>query len=149
MRIVFTCLLIYVISLNANAQGIPPLSSQEDHNDKNIYTVVEEMPAFPGGDRGLVAYLAENIKYPPVAIEAGVTGTVFITFVIGKDGKVENVKVLRGIGGGCDDEAVRVVSNMPAWLPGKQRGQPVMVQFNLPIKFSLEDGKGLPSKLWH
>ncbi|MEY3342887.1 MAG: hypothetical protein RL090_571, partial [Bacteroidota bacterium] len=85
----------------------------------------------------------------PVAIEAGVTGTVFITFVIGKDGKVENVKVLRGIGGGCDDEAVRVVSNMPAWLPGKQRGQPVMVQFNLPIKFSLEDGKGLPSKLWH
>jgi TonB family protein len=141
MRIVFTCLLIFVIRLNDNAQGIPPLSTQKDDNDTETYTIVEEMPAYPGGQSALVAYLSENIKYPIEARAAGVTGTVFITFHIGKDGKVANVKVLRGIGGGCDEEAVRVVSSMPAWRPGYQKGKAVIVQYNLPIKFSLNNRK--------
>jgi len=103
-----------------------------------IFTIVEEMPSFPGGDGALVKFLSDNIKYPALARENGITGTVFLTFQVGKDGKVSEVKILRGIGGGCDEEAVRVVKNMPAWRAGKQRGQAVIVQYNLPVKFSLK-----------
>jgi protein TonB len=99
---------------------------------------VEDMPSFPGGEEALFKYLAQNIKYPQIAKEAGITGRVFVNFVIDKEGNVTDVKVLRGIGGGCDEEAVRVVKNMPKWSPGKQRGKPVKVSYNLPIKFSLK-----------
>ena len=104
-----------------------------------IFTIVEEMPSFPnGGEAALVKYLSENIRYPARARENGISGNVFVTFVIGKDGKVADAKILRGIGGGCDEEALRVVNAMPPWRPGKQRGEPVLVQFNLPIKFTLK-----------
>src|SRR5688572_13628416 len=93
-----------------------------------IFTIVEEMPSFPGGEAALVKYLSENIRYPARARENGITGRVFVTFIIGKDGKVTESKILRGIGGGCDEEALRVVNSMPQWRPGKQRGEPVMVQ---------------------
>ena len=73
-----------------------------------------------------------------MARESGINGRVFVTFVVETDGRVTDIKVLRGIGGGCDEEAVRVVKNMPKWDPGKQRGKPVRVQFNLPIKFTLQ-----------
>jgi len=72
-----------------------------------------------------------------MARESGIEGTVYVTFVIERDGSVTDVKILRSIGGGCDDEAIRVVRNMPKWEPGKQRGKPVRVQFNMPIKFTL------------
>jgi protein TonB len=72
-----------------------------------------------------------------MANSAGISGVVYVTFVVDKDGKIKDVKVLRGIGGGCDEEAVRVVKNMPAWKPGKQRGKSVTVQYNLPIRFTL------------
>ena len=103
-----------------------------------IFTIVEEMPMFPGGEAALVKYLSDNIRYPARARENGISGNVFVTFVIGKDGKVADAKVLRGIGGGCDEEALRVVNAMPPWRAGKQRGQPVLVQFNLPIRFTLK-----------
>jgi len=103
-----------------------------------IFTIVEEMPSFPGGEAALVKYLSENIRYPARARENGITGRVFVTFVIGKDGKVTESKILRGIGGGCDEEALRVVNSMPQWRPGKQRGEPVMVQYNLPLNFTLK-----------
>jgi len=96
------------------------------------------MPEFPGGEGALHQYLAENIKYPQMAKESGIQGRVFVTFVVERNGKVTDVKVLRGIGGGCDEEAIRVVQNMPSWTPGKQRGKPVRVQFNLPVKFTLQ-----------
>ena len=83
-------------------------------------------------------WLAENIKYPQVAKETGISGTVIVTFVVEKDGSVTNAKILKGIGGGCDEEALRVVSAMPKWKAGKQNGVPVRVQFNLPIRFTLE-----------
>jgi len=102
-----------------------------------VFTVVEQMPVYPGGDEARMQYVASNIKYPEEARKQGVQGTVYITFVIEKDGSVSDVSVLRGIGGGCDEEAVRVISSMPAWTPGKQRGKPVRVQFNMPIKFNL------------
>ena len=115
--------------------------SPQDEGQNEIFTVVEDMPKFPGGEEARASYLASNIKYPEAARKAGVQGTCYISFVIDKDGSVSNVKVLRGIGGGCDEEAVRVIQTMPKWEPGTQRGEPVRVQFNMPVKFSLGDGK--------
>lgn len=111
--------------------------AEEETAEAEIFTVVEESPQFPGGDEGRLRFLTENIKYPAEAREASIQGTVYITFVVEKDGTIKDVRVLRGIGGGCDEEAVRVISSMPRWLPGKQRGKPVRVQFNMPIKFSM------------
>jgi protein TonB len=102
-----------------------------------IFTVVEEMPSFPGGDESRIKFLTENIKYPQMAKESGIQGTVYVTFVINEKGKVADVRVLRGIGGGCDEEAIRVVNMMPPWNAGKQSGKAVRVQFNMPIKFTL------------
>lgn len=102
-----------------------------------IFVVVEEPPVFPGGDDARVKFIAENIKYPEEARKTGIQGTVFITFIVEADGRVTNVKILKGIGGGCDEEALRVVQSMPDWSPGKQSGKNVRVQFNMPIKFAL------------
>ena len=110
---------------------------EEVVEEEQIFTIVEEMPTFPGGEAELFKYLGKNIKYPQMATDAGISGVVYVTFVVGKDGKITDVKVLRGIGGGCDEEAVRVVKSMPPWKPGKQRGKPVTVQYNLPIRFTL------------
>ena len=101
------------------------------------FDVVEIQPEFPGGLEGWNKYLAENIKYPEVAKKMGVQGTVIVVFVITKDGSIKDVTVLRGIGGGCDEEAIRVVKNGPKWEPGKQRGEPVNTRMRLPMKFKL------------
>ncbi|MFA5196321.1 MAG: energy transducer TonB, partial [Bacteroidales bacterium] len=118
---------------------------EEDNSDKvieevietPIFTVVEEMPSFPGGDEARIKFLKENINYPQMAKESGIQGTVYVTFVVDEKGKVTDVRVLRGIGGGCDEEAVRVVKLMPSWNAGKQSGKAVRVQFNMPIRFIL------------
>jgi len=99
---------------------------------------VEEMPQFPGGDDGLFRFLSQNIKYPQEARDAGVSGRVFVYFVVEPDGSVSSLSVKRGIGAGCDEEALRVVGMMPRWSPGKQAGVPVRVQFTLPVKFTLQ-----------
>jgi protein TonB len=116
---------------------IPIEEPEEEQEEQQIFTVVESMPGFPGGDAARIKYLNENIKYPQMARESGIQGRVFVTFVVEKDGSVTDVRVLRGIGGGCDEEAIRVIQNMPKWVPGKQRGKPVRVQFNMPILFKL------------
>jgi len=110
----------------------------EEAPKAEIFTVVEEQPGYPGGDEARIKFLQENIKYPEEAKELGVQGKVFVTFVVEVDGSITDVRVLRGIGAGCDEEAIRVVKSMPKWVPGKQRGVPVRVQFNLPIKFTLQ-----------
>ncbi len=102
-----------------------------------VFNVVEKMPQFPGGTSQLMKYLGDNIKYPAEAKEKGIQGRVYVNFVVEADGSISSVNVLRGIGAGCDEEAIRVVSNMPAWTPGEQRGKPVRVSFNLPIKYAL------------
>ncbi len=116
-----------------------PIASNEEESvaEAEIFTVVEESPSFPGGDEARIRFLTENIKYPQIARESSISGTVYVTFVVEKNGNVTDVRVLRGIGGGCDEEAVRVIKAMPNWSPGKQRGKPVRVQFNMPIKFTL------------
>lgn len=111
--------------------------AEEEEEETQVFSVVESMPQFPGSDAALFIYLGENIKYPKMALESGIQGKVFVTFVVEKDGNISSVRVLRGIGGGCDEEAIRVVQNMPQWIPGRQRNIPVRVQFNLPIRFIL------------
>lgn len=109
-----------------------------DGSVKMIYQVVEEMPQFDGGESALKDYLSANINYPEAARKAKTQGRVYVAFVVKKNGSISNIKLLRGIGGGCDEESIRVVSAMPKWIPGKQRGKKVDVQFNLPIRFILE-----------
>jgi protein TonB len=108
-----------------------------DPDAGKVFTVVEEMPSFPGGEEKLFEYLAK-IKYPSIARENGISGRVYVTFVVDKDGKIKDAKVLRGIGGGCDEEALRVVRAMPDWKPGRQNGRNVSVQYNLPVNFNLK-----------
>lgn len=117
---------------------VPVVKEEEEVVEMEIFTVVESMPGYPGGDATRMQFLQENIKYPQMARESGIQGTVYVTFVVETDGRVTDVRVLRGIGGGCDEEAIRVIQLMPKWVPGKQRGKPVRVQFNMPIKFTLQ-----------
>jgi len=114
------------------------VEDEEEIFEEEIFTIVEKMPEFPGGTEKLFRYLGKNIEYPPMAKDAGIKGKVYVTFVVDKDGSITDVKVLRGIGGGCDEEAIRVVKGMPKWSPGKQRGKSVRVQYNLPINFILK-----------
>jgi len=106
---------------------------------EQIHLVVEEMPSFPGGEAEMYNYIGKNIEYPQLAKESGISGRVFLSFVIEKDGSVTDVQILRGIGGGCDKEAARVIKSMPKWEPGIQRGKAVRVQYRMPIKFTLQD----------
>jgi len=114
-----------------------PMFNIEETIDSVVISLNEEQPEFPGGEDALMYFLARNIKYPIYARENDIQGTVYLSFIIEPDGKITNIKVVQGIGGGCDEEAVRVVSIMPQWKPGKQLNKPVRVQFNLPIRFIL------------
>mgnify|MGYP000874302889 FL=1 len=115
-----------------------PAEPTEDIHEPEYYISAEVMPTFPGGEEALIRYLISSIKYPSQAREANIQGIVYVDFIVEKDGSISNVSIRRGIGGGCDEEAVRVVKNMPSWSPGYQRTQPVRVQFNVPIKFTLK-----------
>lgn len=117
----------------------PVLTDEKPELNDDVFTVVEKAPEFPGGEKEMLRFIGEHIAYPREAREIGATGTVYVTFVIEKDGSVSNVKVLRGIGFGCDEEAMRVISLMPKWSPGMQRTKPVRVSFNIPIAFKLKD----------
>jgi protein TonB len=102
-----------------------------------IFDVVETQPEPPGGMSAWNQYLSKNLKYPTQARRMGIEGSVIVVFVVNTDGSIQDVDVLRGIGGGCDEEAVKVVSNAPKWTPGKQRGRPVRTRMRLPIRFKL------------
>lgn len=112
-----------------------PVVVEEDEN--KIFMVVEQQPEFEGGYEAMMNFIRKNMRYPASARRMGIDGTVYVSFVVGKDGTINDVKVLRGISADCDKEAVRVVQMMPPWKPGKQNGKPVFVRFNLPIKFKL------------
>jgi protein TonB len=109
-------------------------------NPETPFVSVEEMPGFPGGEEALFKYLGKNINYPAMEKDAGISGTVYVYFVINKEGRVSNTEIKRGVKGGpgLDKEALRVISNMPAWSVGKQNGRPAAVQFTLPVKFVLK-----------
>lgn len=117
-----------------------PMFREEDRNstDKEVYEVVENMPEFPdGGMPGLMKYLSANIRYPEAAHKAGTQGRVTVQFVVGKDGSIGNVSILRGVDPALDAEAIRVISGMPKWKPGTQKGEPVNVKYTVPVMFRL------------
>lgn len=115
----------------------PVLPDEPEDQNNDPFVVVEIMPEFPGGIAALHAYLSKNIEYPRMAREAGISGIVYLSFVVGTDGKLSDISVLRGVGGGCTEEAIRVVKAMPAWKPGIQRSKAVKVKMTLPISFKL------------
>lgn len=109
-----------------------------DENEIQIFTIVEHDPEFSGGMEALHKYLNQNIQYPQIARDNGITGKVYVTFVVEKDGSITRPILPRDIGGGCGQEAIRVVKSMPKWTPGKLHGKAVRVQYNLPVNFSLK-----------
>lgn len=111
---------------------------EEEIVEEVPFIIVENMPTFPGGEKKMMEYVAKNVKYPQLAKEVGTQGRVFVSFVVEKDGSITNVTILRGIGSGCDEEAMRVVKSMPKWNPGLQCGRAVRVSCNLPINFKLQ-----------
>ncbi|MBK9107138.1 MAG: energy transducer TonB [Saprospiraceae bacterium] len=116
----------------------PPPVMEEEKKEDEPFKFVEQMPTFPDGDAAMMKYIREKIRYPAIAKENGIEGTVVIQFVVTSSGDINRVQVARGIGGGCDEEAVRVVKSMPNWKPGKHNGKAVPVSFTLPIRFKLE-----------
>ena len=117
------------------------IASSTKTEEDSVFNIVEKMPEFPGGTDAMMKYVRQNLRYPEEAKGKGISGRVFVSFVVEKDGSVNEVKVLRGIGGGCDEEAVRVVRSMPKWTPGMQKGKPVRVNYNMPFFFKLNDGE--------
>ena len=119
-------------------EDLPPENPVVDPDEGKVFTIVEEMPSFPGGEDKMLQYIHDHVKYPPIARENNIQGRVYVSFVVDKDGKIKDSKILRGIGGGCDEEALRVVKSMPDWKAGRQNGRSVQVQFNLPVNFTLK-----------
>jgi len=108
-----------------------------EEDDEEFFMVVENMPEFPGGDLGLMKFIQKNVRYPAIAKEYNITGKVYVSFIVDKQGNVTNVKIVRGVDKNLDAEALRVVSSLPKYKPGKQRGKPVRVMFTIPINFTL------------
>lgn len=116
----------------------PAVEEEEEESAQQIFTVVEEMPEFPGGMNELLKYLAKSIKYPVIAQENGIQGRVICAFVVNRDGSIVDAEVLRGVDPSLDKEALRVINAMPKWKPGKQRGKPVRVKYTVPVTFRLQ-----------
>lgn len=118
----------------------PPAAVEEEEEEASqpIFTVVEQMPEFPGGMQELLKYLAKAIRYPVIAQENGVQGRVVCSFVVNRDGSIVDAEVLRGVDPSLDQEALRVISTMPKWKPGMQRGKPVRVKYTVPVTFRLQ-----------
>jgi protein TonB len=131
-KILTICFTFLAVHISVQSQVTRSESESDD-----IFTVVEQMPEFPGGDNALNDFIIKNLKYPEEAKKQNIQGKVWIGFIVDKEGNVLEIEALRGIGGGCDEEAVRVVALMPKWKPGKQSGKPVVVKYRLPINFTL------------
>lgn len=112
-------------------------STAQTKKNNMVYDVVEVMPQYPGGQIAMLKYIMKNIKYPKQIMEEGIQGRVTVSFIVEKDGRVSNVRLLRSVQPSLDKEAIRVVKSMPKWTPGKQNGKPVRVRFNLPVMFKL------------
>ena len=123
--------ILLMVNTNAMAQN------KKTANDK-VLEKAEVMPEFPGGDQAMMDFVADNVKYPQEAIDKEISGRVMVGFVVEKDGSISDVKVVKGIGGGCDEEAVRVVNAMPKWKPGMDKGKPVRVSYMMPFTFKLQ-----------
>ena len=106
--------------------------------EKRVYEFAEQMPEFQGGEKALYSFLADNIKYPALAMDSCISGTVYLKFIVNENGSVTDVVLLKGIGYGCDIEAMHVVNLMPDWIPGSQNGKNINVYYSLPVKFIVD-----------
>ena len=132
--------MVLMTGLTVNARQfreIATLPVLADSSVTKAFDVVEQMPSFPGGQAALFQWLSSNIKFPVVAEENGVQGRVIVTFVVERDGSIREVKVAKSVDPSLDKEAVRVISSMPKWIPGKQKGSAVRVKYTLPVTFRL------------
>jgi len=107
--------------------------------EKTVFTHIEVMPSFPGGDKAMMQWLSDNLQYPKTALEKGIEGRVIVRFIVGADGSISGAEIQRSLDPACDAEAIRVVGKMPKWIPGKQGGEPVAVYYTVPILFKLQD----------
>ncbi|MBE9468006.1 MAG: energy transducer TonB [Bacteroidetes bacterium] len=121
---------------NTEIQAVD-IEEEAEEEEAEVFYVVEDMPVYPGGTNEMRKFIANNISYPEIAKENGITGKVYVQFVVNGKGKVEQVKVVRGVDPSLDKEAIRVIKNLPKWKAGKQRGKPVKVSFTVPINFQL------------
>ncbi len=126
------------VATQSNIEVATTTTSQITEEAQETFTVVEQMPEFPGGNEELFKFINNHIRYPQIALENGIQGRVICEFVVNFDGKVINAKVVRGIDPTLDTEALRVINSMPPWNPGKQRGKPVKVRYTLPVNFKLQ-----------
>lgn len=121
--------------------AVPVIETKEEEEDdaaSEVFQIVEDMPMFPGGELALRKWIADNVKYPVIAAENGIQGKVYVQFVVDKDGGISNARIARGVDPSLDQEALRVVNNLPKWKPGMQRGKPVRVSYTVPINFQLQ-----------
>jgi periplasmic protein TonB len=128
---------LLLLVLAASLVIVPKSNALELSKKGKIAKTVDQMPEFPGGMEALINYMSHNIKYPVDAKEKGVTGTVYIKFIVDKTGHVINAKVKKGVSRSLNKEALRVVNAMPVWKPGQQDGKPASVSYTIPIKFAL------------
>lgn len=124
---------VLLLSCKKNTEDLKDQSVKEDE----IFNFVEQMPEFPDGPTAMTKFINDNIRYPEEARLQKIEGTVVVQFVVTKEGKITKATVVRGIGYGCDEEAVRVIQSMPDWKPGKHNNKAVYVNFTLPVKFKL------------
>jgi len=120
-----------------NPKSIDPSFVEEPKAIEKPFAWVEQMPSFPDGEKAMYEYIYKHISYPLIARESNIAGKVVVQFVVSKEGDIQNVHVLNGIGGGCNEEAMRVIRGMPRWKPGKNNGEAVPVTYTLPIRFEL------------
>lgn len=129
-------LMLFIFAISTKAQTADTINNDIG---PELITIVEIAPEFPGGFQALSEFITTNLNYPQEAKEAGVEGRVFVSFIVEKDGSLSSIQLLRGIGYGCDEEAMAVVKKMPKWKPATQRGKPVRMRYQLPFVFKLEN----------
>ncbi|HLK98365.1 MAG TPA: energy transducer TonB [Hymenobacter sp.] len=139
-------MVLYVLALHVGLVWLVSVSQcfaqrSDSLDDETVFTVVEKQPEFTGGMRAFGEYLTANLRYPERARAARVEGKVFVHFIVRKDGRITDVGVLKGIGFGCDEEAIRVISAMPNWRLGSQSGRPVNVKNSVVVRFSPDSGR--------
>lgn len=126
-------------SLPVPVYTVPDRPDEAPAPDEEIIIVPDVSPSFPGGEKAMYEYLHREVKYTELAKSSGIEGTIYVTFVVERDGSITGIRLLRGIGGGLDELVLKSIANMPSWKPGWSNGKLVRVQYNIPIKFELKD----------
>ncbi len=147
MKTIQQFFLVMLLTFVGSISFAQEIEVKEEPLEEDVYTIVENMPEFPGGQEAMFNHIKENIVYPTEAKEKGIEGKVYVNFTVNEDGSIGNVKVIRGVHPLLDNESVRVVKSFPKWTPGKQKGKLVRVSYNLPITFRMSNTEDKKEKL--